>query len=44
MWRWWLRVKLYKSENFQSDAAFSKTILLPSDIVCRQEALLSKLQ
>jgi hypothetical protein len=37
-------VKLYKSENFQSDAAFSKTIPLPSDIVCRslKRALLSQ--
>lgn len=37
-------VKLYKSENFQSDAAFSKKIPLPSDVVCRsvKRALLSQ--
>jgi hypothetical protein len=37
-------VKLYKSENFQSGAAFSKTIPLPSSIVCRnvKRALLSQ--
>jgi len=37
-------VKLYKSENFQAGAAFSKTIPLPSSIVCRnvKRALLSQ--
>jgi Uncharacterized protein conserved in bacteria (DUF2242) len=37
-------VKLYKNENFQSDASFSKTIPLASGVVCRnvKRALLSQ--
>lgn len=37
-------VKLYKSENFKSEAAFSKKIPLPSGVVCRsvKRALLSQ--
>jgi len=37
-------VKLYKNENFQSSAAFSKTIPLSSGVVCRsvKRALLSQ--
>ena len=37
-------VKLYKNEDFQSTAAFSKTIPMPSGVVCRnvKRALLSQ--
>lgn len=37
-------VKLYKSEDFQDKASFSKTIAMPSSVVCRnvKRALLSQ--